>query len=1489
MMIIGSDNSAIYRKAGAQLFDYDPVKNPAQVDEDGKFDVWPDSSRVNLPISSRDEDLGAALSNHKFNNSLNSETGAYNGVYEGNDWQPVEKNGKNGLYFKRDRYIELPPEAYASIDKEITIVIEVHGAADWWTGSYSHGRLIDADNGSGGRHLRVLYPTTFNIVSWQAGNATDGVDSISKSTIPYEDFRRSHDRWVFTKNATTGVMNIYRNGVLASTGTTKTKSMAGIKRFRIGSILSTEKWSGVVTQFALYDRALSSVEVTALETIDPDTTDSSLRISYDFEQTDGEAVHDLTDYHADGEIVIEENTESLIDYATSPWDGALSQEELWTVAEVPTEIQAVWLDGADPSTISQSSNKVSQWRDKFIHGNHANTATVGQQPTTGVANIGGLNVIRFELANYNCLNIANHASLNFDGDGGLSYFGVLNYKGYVNQGSGVNSFMSKGVMLGGSPSYGWRITEGNTFRHKGGTDYEIVGLDNRNQDIIVSSVVDQGTKMEGWTNGTSNPTDVTGTGLSDNASSLRIGGDPSSSTRYADVDFGEIIIIAGQVSTELRQKIEGYLAHKWNLTANLSKYHPYKHSPPVINKSTDEFGTGALVNLRNWFPMNSEADASEVDVIGSGSLSKINTSRIQTIYGGALEFSGDYSVAEWEYPGGEETPSQFSVMFMVRSDTPTQSSPFNAVFASNANPANGFQIDATNNNGNYYIRGLFSTPISVGPISSSWKQIGVTLYDGIGKVYYNKSLVYSGPIANRGNKIDRLRFGANRCDLTPVGELGILNLSANGGINPYTGQPWKIGDTYRIMFATSTTIDAQSSDIAVYNAHVQAAATAAGLPGTWKAFVSTVAMAAKTNTNMNVALDANGAIFMINGASIVANSLENLFSGNAALMDNALRNENGAVLAYLPNTVPFYQYGPVWTGTNINGNSAGKQLGTGSCSHGITGAEDQYLFRRADQNTVTHKMYLIGVSPVLTVQPIGSYFFEGAEVAQIKYYGALVDQGIIDGHYDNFINQAYVVQNAGRSLELERNVWKVVDLPSTYTVTANTVLEFDFESSEEGELHAIGLTNGGIGDNKRFKLFGTASDPSSISNFDNYVGPDAKHYIIPVGEYFTGSFTKVLFVNSNDTTPTVGESVFSNVRLYEGDADANSPVYDGSSTHGAGIVFDGIHSVQIDTQLRLTNTPFTVMFKIKTLGREQAIYHEGSLYKGPSYYIDKDGYLVVIGRNPNWTLQTSAFVADGNWHSIGHSLMNGYMYAIVDGQWIGAELIGVNQFSGPAYDGGYIGGTVEKPSPGGLTSGHMFIGVIDEFRRYLRYMEADEMTALMKLNTVVDGGVSLSYPGGVAVMPPGIVAAFSHGTIMAVVRLHADSGQLGINLMEDANSPREAAMLIRSTNLGRVGFHQYSDGASMYESIHEVAFEEVAVLSWTSYPGENIIHISKNNLGRDSIATTGDYQLPIGKIGDSVKSGFDLLALKGWSDPLSEVKERYLMKQLMKLPTVGLL
>lgn len=119
---------------------------------------------------------------------------------------------------------------------------------------------------------------------------------------------------------------------------------------------------------------------------------------------------------------------------------------------------------------------------------------------------------------------------------------------------------------------------------------------------------------------------------------------------------------------------------------------------------------------------------------------------------------------------------------------------------------------------------------------------------------------------------------------------------------------------------------------------------------------------------------------------------------------------------------------------------------------------------------------------------------------------------------------------------LEGNTWKEVDFD--YTVTADTVLVVEFESTDQGELHAVGLGTDNQGAQPLYKLYGTqdAADTGAY-NFDGryatYTDGDGwVRYEIPVGEAFQGDVSKLVFVNDDDSGGSV-VSRYRNVRVEE--------------------------------------------------------------------------------------------------------------------------------------------------------------------------------------------------------------------------------------------------------------------------------------------------------------------------------------------------------------------
>ncbi|MDF3129100.1 Ig-like domain-containing protein [Kiritimatiellaeota bacterium B1221] len=124
----------------------------------------------------------------------------------------------------------------------------------------------------------------------------------------------------------------------------------------------------------------------------------------------------------------------------------------------------------------------------------------------------------------------------------------------------------------------------------------------------------------------------------------------------------------------------------------------------------------------------------------------------------------------------------------------------------------------------------------------------------------------------------------------------------------------------------------------------------------------------------------------------------------------------------------------------------------------------------------------------------------------------------------------------GRTVTIDGNGWQMVDLTSI-EITADTVLEFDFSSSFEGEIHGIGFDDDTeISADNTFQVYGEDvwSTSEQLESYGTRA-PNTKRYVIHVGEFYTGTFRYLFFVNDDDEAPT-GNGTFSNIHIYDASA-----------------------------------------------------------------------------------------------------------------------------------------------------------------------------------------------------------------------------------------------------------------------------------------------------------------------------------------------------------------
>ena len=156
---------------------------------------------------------------------------------------------------------------------------------------------------------------------------------------------------------------------------------------------------------------------------------------------------------------------------------------------------------------------------------------------------------------------------------------------------------------------------------------------------------------------------------------------------------------------------------------------------------------------------------------------------------------------------------------------------------------------------------------------------------------------------------------------------------------------------------------------------------------------------------------------------------------------------------------------------------------------------------------------------------------ESAPGSQLTVDGVQRDIFAVTGQDRGF----FQVSPDGTGLELEANTWKYVSLD--VTITVDTILSFDFQSDVEGEIHAIGFdTDEGLSPEWLFQLEGTQIFGSQAYADQYTIGSGVRHYDIAVGDHFTGTFDRLVFVMDNDadtTTDVNANSVFQNIDLYE--------------------------------------------------------------------------------------------------------------------------------------------------------------------------------------------------------------------------------------------------------------------------------------------------------------------------------------------------------------------
>jgi hypothetical protein len=246
---------------------------------------------------------------------------------------------------------------------------------------------------------------------------------------------------------------------------------------------------------------------------------------------------------------------------------------LWTPSQITT---LAWYDASNASSITLNGSNVSQMNDLSGNGYNAFQNTSANQPLYS-GSIGGLNTITFNPSGTN--EKLDLPSIAIPGNYRMTFYLVAQMTSRLTSYSVAFLPWETGTravgMLTALPG------AGNWCLHTGGDVQSNVKLDTNPYFLTAATKDDNVPYVVFSTNGVlfnylgSNP--FNGSSV---FSSGGIGNDQYGSAFSGY--WGEAVLVGDFPTTEAREKMEGYLAWKWGLQANLPITSPYYNAPPYV-------------------------------------------------------------------------------------------------------------------------------------------------------------------------------------------------------------------------------------------------------------------------------------------------------------------------------------------------------------------------------------------------------------------------------------------------------------------------------------------------------------------------------------------------------------------------------------------------------------------------------------------------------------------------------------------------------------------------------------------------------------------------------------------------------------------------------------------------------------------------------------------------------------------------------------------
>lgn len=250
----------------------------------------------------------------------------------------------------------------------------------------------------------------------------------------------------------------------------------------------------------------------------------------------------------------------------------IARRPAWTPAELPT--LSAWWDADDAATITVETG-VSAWTDKSGNGRTAAQTTGSRQPALISGARNGRPALRFDAVN-DFLRVGDVLDVL---SGGYSAMAAAYQSEAVNGrilGKIVDTASTGEYALGDRGMFFYLDALRDARQATQVTEWQVVG-----------AVLDRSAGLTSWRNGASVGTVTTGfpNTTSYNASAelfVGAGGNTTTQSSPWKGDIGEIVVSLAAWSDADRERVEGYLAHKWGLAGSLPAEHPYKGAAPTV-------------------------------------------------------------------------------------------------------------------------------------------------------------------------------------------------------------------------------------------------------------------------------------------------------------------------------------------------------------------------------------------------------------------------------------------------------------------------------------------------------------------------------------------------------------------------------------------------------------------------------------------------------------------------------------------------------------------------------------------------------------------------------------------------------------------------------------------------------------------------------------------------------------------------------------------